>query len=90
MSEKRIPLRKCLGCNEQKSKRELIRVVKNKDGQISIDNTGKKPGRGAYICNDSMCLKQAIKANRFSRAFECKIEPEIFDKLVEEIEHLNE
>lgn len=90
MKDKRIPLRKCLGCNMQKSKRELIRVVRNKEGQISIDNTGKKPGRGAYICNNVECLKQAIKTNRFNKAFECKIESEIFDKLLEEIGDINE
>lgn len=87
---KKIPLRKCLGCNQQKPKRELIRVVKNKENDISIDDTGKKPGRGAYICSNVDCLNAAIKSKRFERAFECKIAQEIYDKLLEELEGLNE
>ena len=90
MKTKKIPLRKCLGCNDQKPKRELIRVVKNKDGEISIDATGKKQGRGAYICNSIDCLKSAIKNRRFERALECTISQEIYDKLLEELESTNE
>ena len=61
MAIRKIPMRKCIGCNTSKDKRELIRVVRNAEGEISIDTTGKKPGRGAYICKDKNCLKLARK-----------------------------
>lgn len=86
MKTKKIPLRMCLGCNELKPKRELIRVVKNQQGDISIDFTGKKAGRGAYICNSIDCFKKAKKAKRFERAFECSIEEIVYNQLSEEIE----
>lgn len=90
MKTKKVPLRMCLGCSELKPKKELIRIVKNKDGVISIDFTGKKPGRGAYICESSECLKKAQKTKRFERAFECTISSEIYNQLIEEIENKNE
>ena len=64
MAERKIPLRKCIGCNEMKDKRELVRIVRNKEGEISVDLTGKKPGRGAYICKSIECLDKAQKAKR--------------------------
>ena len=67
---KKIPLRTCMGCNEKKSKKEMIRIVKNKEGYISIDKTGKKDGRGAYICNQSSCLDKVIKSKRLEKALE--------------------
>ena len=85
MAIKKIPQRKCLGCNQSKDKKELIRVVRNADGEISIDMTGKKPGRGAYICNDVNCLKAARKGKRLERAFETQISDEIYDRLEQEI-----
>ena len=69
---KKIPQRTCIGCNSQKSKKELIRVVKNKEGTISIDKTGKAEGRGAYICNNIECLEKAIKTKKLERLFEMK------------------
>lgn len=90
MKTKKIPLRMCLGCNELKPKKELIRVVKDQDGLISIDFTGKKPGRGAYICNSAECFKQAKKAKRFERAFENQISDEIYKQLIQEIEGKSE
>lgn len=86
MSAKKIPLRQCVGCVEMKPKKELIRVVKNKEGQISLDLTGKAQGRGAYVCNNPECLKKAIKAKRLERVFGIKIEEEIYLKLQTEIE----
>lgn len=68
-----------------KEKKELIRVVKNADGEISLDATGKKPGRGAYICNDPECLAKARKAGKLDRAFSCKVSPEIYDTLESEL-----
>ena len=85
MAIKKIPQRKCLGCNQSKDKKELIRVVRNAEGEISIDMTGKKPGRGAYICNDVNCLKAARKGKRLERAFETQISDEIYDRLEQEI-----
>ena len=85
MTERRIPLRKCLGCGEMKDKRELVRVVRSKEGEISIDLYGKKPGRGAYICRSAECLDKAMKAKRLERAFSTKIEPEIYQAMRREI-----
>lgn len=81
MTPKKIPMRICLGCNEMKPKRELIRVVHQKDGTILLDTTGKQQGRGAYICQKLECLKAARKARRLEKAFSCKISEEIYDAL---------
>lgn len=85
MTERKIPLRKCIGCGEMKDKRTLVRIVRSKEGEISLDPVGKKPGRGAYICRSAECLNKAQKAKRLERAFSTAIEPEIFDALREEI-----
>lgn len=85
MKTRKVPLRKCVGCNEQKDKRELIRVVRNKEGEISLDVTGKAHGRGAYICPSEECMESAIKRKSLQRAFSIKIEEEIYEKLREEI-----
>ena len=85
MAERKIPLRKCIGCGEMKDKRILVRIVRNKEGEISVDLTGKKPGRGAYICKNADCLNKAQKAKRLERAFSAAIEPEIYDALRSEL-----
>lgn len=85
MKQKKIPQRLCLGCNISKDKRELIRVVKTKEGDIFLDKTGKANGRGAYICNNSDCLEKAIKAKRISRALSCEIPEQIYNQLREAI-----
>ncbi|MBQ3929179.1 MAG: YlxR family protein [Clostridia bacterium] len=96
MRPKKVPMRKCTGCAEMKEKRELVRVVKAPDvtdengsviqkGEISVDLTGKKPGRGAYVCNNPDCLKAAQKARRFERAFSCKIPDEVYERLEQEL-----
>lgn len=82
---KKVPLRKCLGCGEMKPKQELIRAVRSPEGEISLDLTGKKNGRGAYICRDSRCLTAAIKAKRFERAFGCKIKQPVYDSMLSEL-----
>ena len=87
MKTKKIPMRMCLGCNEMKPKRELVRVVKSKEGEISLDLTGRKSGRGAYICRDIECLKKARKARRFEKSFSCKIEDEVYDSMEVELEN---
>lgn len=87
MAIKKIPLRKCIGCNTSKDKRELIRVVRNAEGEISIDTTGKKPGRGAYICKDAACLKLAKKGKKLDKAFEVAISDEIYARLEQELKY---
>lgn len=87
MTTRKIPLRKCTGCNEMKPKRELVRVVRSPQGEVSLDLTGKKPGRGAYICKDKQCLKLARKAKRIERALDCQISPELYDIMEEEIDN---
>ncbi|MEG2053670.1 MAG: YlxR family protein, partial [Oscillospiraceae bacterium] len=77
---------KCVGCMQQKAKKELVRVVKNAEGEISMDLTGKKSGRGAYICPNKECLQKARKAKRLERNFECQIPDEVFERLETEIE----
>lgn len=78
---KKIPQRSCMGCNEKKDKKALIRIVKNKEGIINIDKTGKLEGRGAYICDSIECLEKVIKTKRLERVLETKIDDEIYDKL---------
>ncbi len=85
MAIRKIPMRKCVGCNTSKDKRELIRVVKNREGEIFIDTTGKKSGRGAYICKDVNCLKLAKKGKKLDKAFETTIEDEIYTRLEQEL-----
>lgn len=85
-----VPLRKCLGCDEMIGKKGLLRVVRNKDGEISVDMTGKKPGRGAYICKDIECFNKAQKKHSLERSLKCSISEEIYEKLRQEIEAINE
>lgn len=84
--QKKVPLRMCLGCQQMKPKKELIRVVKNKENNIFIDFTGKKAGRGAYICKDSECLAKAVKAKRLERSFETNIDDDIYATLRQQLE----
>lgn len=96
MKQKKIPMRKCTGCGEMKPKRELVRIVKAPDtkgengeitakGEVSLDLLGKKPGRGAYICNNPDCLKKAVKAKRLERAFQTTIPDDIYKQINEEM-----
>lgn len=85
VTKRKVPLRKCLGCNEQKQKRELIRIVKTKEGDISIDFSGKMHGRGAYICHSEECLAKAKKSKALSRTFKENVSDEIYNKLSEEL-----
>ncbi|MBR4096114.1 MAG: YlxR family protein [Oscillospiraceae bacterium] len=82
---KKIPMRMCLGCNEMKPKKELIRAVKSPEGEISMDLTGKKSGRGAYICRSAECFRLARKARRFEKAFSCQISEEVYDAMEKEL-----
>lgn len=85
MKAKREVKRMCVGCGEMFDKRSLIRVVKSPEGEISIDLTGKKNGRGAYICNNTECLKKAKKRKSIERAFSMKIDDSVYDEMEEEI-----
>lgn len=78
---KKQPQRTCMGCNEKRDKNQLIRIVKNKDGLITIDRTGKKEGRGAYICDNIICLEKVVKSKRLERVFDTKITEEIYESL---------
>lgn len=89
MKVKKVPLRMCLGCQEMKPKKELIRVVKNKEGEIKIDFTGKAAGRGAYICRNIDCFEKCVKAKRFEKAFETKISDDLYEKLREALMNEN-
>jgi len=85
MKVKKVPQRMCTGCMEMKSKKDLIRVVKNKDGEISLDLTGKKPGRGAYVCKNTECFEKAFKTKRLEKNLENKISEDLYTSLREEI-----
>ena len=85
MAEKKIPLRKCTGCNEMKPKKELIRVLKTPEDEIILDKTGKKNGRGAYLCNSIDCLKKAAKTKGLERSLQIKIPEEIYESLEKEL-----
>lgn len=85
MKPKKIPMRMCLGCNEMKPKKELIRVVKSPEGEISLDFTGKKSGRGAYICRSVECFNKARKGRRLEKSFSCKIDAGVYDAMAEEL-----
>ena len=87
MKTKKIPLRICTGCMEMKPKKELIRVVRSKEGEVSVDLTGKKAGRGAYVCKSKDCLEKAFKTRRLSRNLEVQISEEIYIRLREEMDH---
>ena len=78
---KKKPQRTCIGCNVQKDKNDFVRIVKSKEGNITIDNTGKASGRGAYICCNRECLEKAIKAKRLEKEFDVKISENIYTEL---------
>ena len=83
--EKKVPLRMCTGCGEHKPKRELVRVVKSPEGEISLDLTGRKSGRGAYICPSIECLAKAKKARRLEKAFSCQIPDDVYAAMEKEL-----
>lgn len=83
---KKIPQRMCLGCREHKDKKELVRVVRSPEGEVSVDLTGRKNGRGAYVCRSKECLKKARKQKAISKALNCEITDEVFEQLLIQIE----
>ena len=86
MQTRKVPMRMCTGCGQMKPKREMVRVVKNQAGEISLDLTGKKAGRAAYVCRDLQCLQKARKARRLEKTFSCRIPDEIYDKMEGELQ----
>jgi len=83
--ERKMPIRKCVGCNEQSGKKELIRIVRSKDGEVTLDVTGKKSGRGAYICKDIGCFAKARKKRSLERALNIEIPEEVYDRIEKEL-----
>ena len=85
MQVKKVPMRMCTGCGQMKPKRELIRIVKTPDGEFLLDATGKKSGRGAYLCKNAECLKNCRKSKRLEKSFSCRIPDEVYEKLESEL-----
>ncbi|MBQ5862537.1 MAG: YlxR family protein [Peptococcaceae bacterium] len=85
MMQKKVPQRTCMACQAKKDKRELVRIVRSPEGEISVDVTGKKPGRGAYICPNLECLNKVIKSKRLERSLETTISQEIYESLKEQL-----
>lgn len=90
MKVHKIPMRMCLGCNEMKPKKELMRVVKSPEGEISLDFTGKKNGRGAYLCRSSQCFEKARKARRLEKSFSCRIDESVYGVMSDELRNETE
>ena len=88
MSTKKIPLRQCIGCGEMKSKKEMIRVLKTAEQDILIDATGRKTGRGAYLCPSRECLRKAVKSRGLDRSFKMAVPKEVYETLEKEMEAL--
>ena len=84
--QKKIPMRQCVGCREMKPKRELIRVVRSQEGEISLDFRGKAPGRGAYVCPDPECLRKAMKTRALDRSLDTAIPQTVYDLLLAQME----
>ena len=85
MQPKKIPIRRCVGCGEGKPKKELVRVVRSAAGEVNLDLTGRMPGRGAYLCRDTECLRKARKAHRLEKEFSQAIPDEVYDRLEKEL-----
>ena len=85
LKNKKVPVRRCVGCQEMKSKKEMIRVIRTAEGEFSLDTTGKKNGRGAYVCRCNECLEKAIKSKGLERSFKQKIPAEVYEILKKEM-----
>ncbi|HIT72916.1 MAG TPA: YlxR family protein [Candidatus Fimicola cottocaccae] len=85
MKQRKIPLRKCTGCQEMKNKKDLVRIVRNDEGEFSVDFTGKKPGRGAYVCPNEECLLKAHKSKGLERSFKSAVPAEVYEELKEQL-----
>ena len=88
LKPKKIPMRMCVGCREMKPKKELLRAVRSPEGSVSLDTTGKKPGRGAYCCYNADCLRKALKQGQLDRQLEVKLSDEVNAQLTQTMEQL--
>lgn len=88
MKPKKIPMRMCVGCREMKEKKTLIRIVRNPEGEISVDETGKKSGRGAYVCRNADCLRRAIRQKQLERQLQTALSEEVSERLTAELEQI--
>lgn len=88
MSTRKVPLRQCIGCGEMKSKREMIRILKTESGEIVLDATGRKNGRGAYLCPDMECFRKAVKGKGIERSFKMPVPKEVYAALEKEMEQI--
>lgn len=88
VNNKKIPMRLCIGCGEMKNKREMMRILKTPEEEFVLDATGKKNGRGAYLCKSEACLSKAIKTKGLERSFKMSIPKEVYAKLEEEFKHI--
>ena len=88
MQTKKIPLRKCTGCQEMKSKKELMRILRTSEGEIVLDTTGRKNGRGAYVCCTMECFEKAVRNKGLERSLKCKVPQETYEILKKEIESI--
>ena len=88
LKPKKIPMRMCVGCREMKPKKELLRAVRSPEGTVSLDTTGKKPGRGAYCCYNAECLRRALKQGQLDRQLEVKLSPEVNEQLTQTMNEL--
>lgn len=86
---KKIPMRQCIGCGQMKSKKELLRILKTTEGEITMDVTGRKNGRGAYLCNSEECLQNAFRTKGLERSFQMKIPSEVYERLEKEFKSIN-
>ena len=86
MKQRKVPLRKCTGCQKMKNKKELIRIVRNDAGEFALDRTGELPGRGAYICPNAECLAKAQKSKGLERSFKVAVPKEVYEQLLQELE----
>lgn len=89
-NSKKIPKRQCVGCGENKEKKEMLRVIKNMENEILLDGTGKKNGRGAYICKSTDCLLKAMKTKGLERSLKCQVPKDVYDRLQEEMKQFEE
>lgn len=87
---RKIPMRQCIGCGEMKSKKELMRILRTTENEIVLDTTGKKNGRGAYLCSDPECFRKAVKSRGLERALKTAVPAEVYENLEKEIEKLAE
>ena len=88
MKTRKVPMRQCIGCGERKEKQELVRILRLPEGTVILDTTGKKNGRGAYICNSTACLAKAKKRHSLDRAFKMSLQDDIYEQLEKELEDI--